>query len=222
MLSKASKPAEVLYMDEERYKSDDTKDSSVGESAQDESYVHKDDQRYTYSDYLEWDDNQRWELIDGVPFLMSAPSRWHQEISSNLHGLLYIMLKGKPCKLYSAPFDVRLNADTLDNTVVQPDILVICDSEKLDDAGCKGAPDFIIEILSPSTFSHDRFLKFDLYRKAGVSEYWIVEPDTKKVFAHILSNKDYITRIYGETDAAPVSVLNNCTIDLTEVFPGEM
>jgi len=113
---------------------------------------------------------------------------------------------------------VRLNADTLDNTVVQPDILVICDRAKLDQAGCKGAPDFIIEILSPSTSSRDKHLKFDLYRKTGVKEYWIVEPDENMVSAHILSNKDYIIRIYGEADAAPISVLDNCTIDLAEVF----
>jgi len=205
-------------MDEERYKPFDIEESSVSESAQIVSYTNKDDQRYTYTDYSKWDDDQRWELVDGVPYMMSAPSRWHQEISSNLHGILYNLLKGKPCTVYSAPFDVRLNADTHDNTVVQPDILVICDSEKLDDAGCKGAPDFIIEILSPSTSGRDRFLKFDLYRQAGVREYWIVEIDAKKVSAHILSNADYITRIYSETDTAPISVLENCMIDLAEVF----
>jgi Uma2 family endonuclease len=120
--------------------------------------------------------------------------------------------------VYFSPFDVRLNADTLDDTVVQPDILVICDSEKLDPAGCKGAPEFLIEILSPSTSSRDRHLKFSLYRRVGVKEYWIVEPDTQKVSTHILSNGDYITRIYGETDTVPISVLEGCTIDLAEVF----
>ena len=205
-------------MDDERYKSDDIEESTVGESSRSESYVRKDDQRYTYSDYLEWDDDQRWELVDGVPFLMSAPSTRHQKISSNLHGQLFILLKGKPCDVYHAPFDVRLNADTLDNTVVQPDILVICDRVKLDKAGCKGAPDFVIEILSPSTSSRDRHLKFDLYRKVGVREYWVIEPDANIVSAHILNNEDYITRIYGETDIAPISVLDNCSIDLAEVF----
>ena len=218
MLSKASILEEGVLLDEERYKSDDVEESAVGESAHSESYTRKDEQRYTYSDYLEWDDDQRWELIDGVPFLMSAPSRQHQKISVNLTGLLYNYLKGKTCELYAAPFDVRLNADTLDNTVVQPDVLVICDSEKLDDAGCKGAPDFIVEILSPSTSSRDRHLKFDLYRKVGVREYWVVEPDENIVSVHILTNEDYITRIYGETDAAPISVLDNRKIDLAEVF----
>ena len=206
-------------MDEEQYKPNDTEESAVGEAVHGESYAREDDRRYTYSDYLQWDDDQRCELIDGVRIMMSAPSRRHQKIISNLHYLLYGLLKGKSCEVYAAPFDVRLNADTLDDTVVQPDILVICDSEKLDDAGCKGAPDFIIEILSPSTSSHDRHLKFDLYRRVGVREYWIVEPDTKKVFAHILRNEDYITRIYGEADTVPIATLNNSTIDLAEVFP---
>jgi len=218
MFSIVSKLKEDASMDEEKYKTDGGEENSVNEAAHSKSYAHKDDQRYTYSDYLKWDDDQRWELVDGVPYLMSAPSRWHQEISRNLLGMLYNLLKGKTCEVYSAPFDVRLNADTFDNTVVQPDILVVCDSEKLDDAGCKGAPDFIIEILSPATSNRDRHLKFDLYRKAGVREYWIVEIDAKKVSAHILSNADYITRIYGETDLAPISVLDNSTIDLTEVF----
>ena len=206
-------------MDEERYKADDTEESAVGEPALDESYARKDDRRYTYSDYLEWDDDQRWELIDGVPILMTAPTVQHQRISGNLFASLHSFLKGKTCEVFYAPFDVRLNADTFDNTVVQPDVLVICDRTKLEKTGCKGAPDFVIEILSPSTSSHDRFLKFDLYRKSGVREYWIVEPDTKKVSVHTLSNEDYITRVYGEADVAPISVLDNCTIDLAEVFP---
>jgi len=192
--------------------------NAVGEPAHEGSYARKENRLYTYKDYLKWDDDQRWELIDGVPFLMSAPSRLHQEVSGNLHGELYLRLKGKPCKVYAAPFDVRLNAETLDNTVVQPDILVVCDSDKLNDTGCKGAPDFIIEILSPSTSARDRYLKFDLYRKAGVREYWVVEPETETVAAYMLSNEDYITRIYGETDKAPVNSLDNCFIDLAEIF----
>ena len=208
-------------MDEKLYMSDDLEESAVRESAHSGSYAHKEDRRYTYSDYLEWDDDQRWELIDGVRFLMSAPSTRHQELSSNLHGQLFNLLKGKQCKVFFAPFDVRLNAETFDNTVVQPDIMVICDRTKLDKAGCKGAPDFVIEILSPSTSSRDRHLKFDLYRKVGVREYWVVEPDENMVSAHILRNGDYITRIYGETATAPISVLDNCSINLAEVFPQE-
>ena len=212
-------------MDGERYglksAEESAEENAVGESASGELYARKGDKRYTYSDYLEWDDDQRWELIDGVPFLMSAPTRQHQEISGNFFVQLYTLLKGTPCKAFYAPFDVRLNADTLDNTVVQPDILVVCDRSRLDKTCCKGAPDFVVEILSPSTSSHDRFLKFDLYRKAGVREYWIVEPDIKKVSVHTLYNEDFVTRIYGEDDMAPISLLDNCTINLKEVFPLE-
>jgi len=205
-------------MYDESYKTNVTEEGAVGEAASGSVYARDDEERYTYADYLTWDDDQRWELVDGVPFLMSAPSSRHQAVSSNLHGQLYILLKGKPCNVFSAPLDVRLNADTYDNTVVQPDILVICDREKLDKAGCKGAPDFVIEILSPSTSSRDMYLKFDLYWKAGVKEYWVVEPDVNKVSAHILSKDDYITRIYHETDSAPIQVLDGCAINLAEVF----
>ena len=174
--------------------------------------------RYTYSDYLTWDDDQRWELIDGVPFMMSAPSRLHQEISGNLFGELYILLKGKPCRVYSAPFDVRLNADTFDNTVVQPDVIVICNKDVLDKAGCKGPPDLVIEVLSQSTSSRDKKLKFEKYREAKIKEYWIADPNAKTVSVSILENGDYSTRVYGEKDMLPIHMLENSEIDLKEVF----
>ncbi|MHB8057961.1 MAG: Uma2 family endonuclease [Desulfuromonadaceae bacterium] len=139
----------------------------------------KDNQRYYYSDYLTWNDGERWELIDGVAYSMSpAPGRRHQEISGELFRQLANYLKGKQCKVYDAPFDVRLSdqVDASDNyieTVVQPDILVVCDRTKLDEKGCNGAPDLIIEITSPSTAKHDLGTKFDLYQKHAIQEYWI-------------------------------------------------
>ena len=137
---------------------------------------------YTYADYCTWNDSERWELIEGVPYMMSpAPSPIHQGISREIAGQLYNFLKGNPCKLFAAPFDVRLNADKADDTVVQPDLLVICDSSKIDDKGCAGAPDLVIEILSPSTIRLDRIIKFRLYQKAGVREYWIVDPETQSI-----------------------------------------
>jgi len=209
-------------MDEKRYSSVDTSEDMVSEAASkaasEATFARDDGRRYTYSDYMTWDDDERWELIDGVPFLMSAPTTRHQEISGNLYFQLRSSLEGKPCKPFYAPSDVRLNADTLDNTVVQPDVYVLCDRGKLDKTGCKGAPDFVVEILSPSTSSRDMYLKFDLYRQSGVREYWIVEPDEKVISAHILSDEDYITRIYKETDKAPIHALDGCTIDLAEVF----
>ena len=181
--------------------------------------LQREDQRFTYSDYCTWQDNEQWELVDGKAYAMApAPSLGHQWISSNLHLLLAGFLKGKPCKVFYAPFDVRLNADTNDNTVVQPDLVVICDRAKLADTGCIGAPDMIIEILSPATSRRDRTLKFDLYLQAGVREYWIVDPETKTVSAHILKNGEYTIRAYTDADTAPVHVLEGCTINLAEVF----
>ena len=174
--------------------------------------------RYTYSDYLTWDDDNRWELIDGVPYLMSAPNRQHQGLLGNLHGQFWTFLKGKKCKVYMAPFDVRLNADTFDNTVVQPDLIVVCDKSVLDDAGCKGVPDFVIEILSPSTSRYDRTIKYNTYLKAGTREYWILDPKTKTLAVHLLQDGNYVTHPYTHEDTAPVHVLDGFGIDLSEVF----
>ena len=179
----------------------------------------KESERYTYADYCTWDDSERWELIEGVPYAMSpAPAPKHQSISMELSSQFHNFLKGKPCKLYPAPFDVRLNADDGDDTVVQPDLSVICDRSKIDDKGCKGAPDLIVEIISPSTARHDRLVKYNLYKNAGVREYWIVDPDTKTVSVNVLRDGMYVAYAYGDIDTAPVSVLPGCTINLQDVF----
>ena len=174
--------------------------------------------RYTYADYCEWDDDTRWELIDGVAYAMTGPSTTHQRISGRIHGQLYNYLQGKTCELFAAPFDIRLNADEDDDTVVQPDLVVICDQTKLDDRGCKGAPDLVIEILSPSSRRHDMLLKFQRYLRAGVREYWIVDPDSKTLNVHVLDNGKYATNVYGDEDIAPVHVLDGCEINLSDVF----
>lgn len=179
--------------------------------------------KYTYADYLTWDDDTRYELIDGVPYMMSAPSVNHQEISGELFAQLHNYLKGKPCKVFAAPFDVRLNADAEDNTVVQPDITVICDSKKIENGkSCEGPPDMVIEILSPSTAIHDQNIKFDKYLGAGVKEYWIVNPETRSVQVfHFLKNKEGSFRVYTENDAISVHILEDCQIDLADIFPPE-
>ena len=174
--------------------------------------------RYTYADYCLWDDEKRWELIDGVPYAMSAPNRRHQKISSQLNRLIGNYLVGKPCDVYAAPFDVRLNADKRDDIVVQPDLLVVCDKSKLDDKGCIGAPDMVIEILSPSTMMLDKNLKFNKYLLSGVQEYWIIDPDSDTVSTHILENGEYVVHTYGGGATIPVHVLTGCAIDMNEVF----
>jgi Uma2 family endonuclease len=137
--------------------------------------------KFTYRHYLTWPDEERWELIEGVAWSMSpAPKRGHQEIQARLLTEIRVFLKGKPCKAYDAPFDVLLpragEADDKVDTVVQPDLVVYCDRSKLTPAGARGAPDLIVEILSPSTSKKDQREKFDLYQKHGVREYWIVDP----------------------------------------------
>ena len=172
---------------------------------------------YTFEDYMSWDDDQRWEIIDGIAYAMASLSTIHQRLISRVHGQLFNFLKGKPCEVFTAPFGVRLNAEK-NNTVVEPDIVVICDKNKIDEKGCKGAPDFIIEILSPSTASYDMVLKFNKYHEAGVREYWMIDPNNKTVSANTLSGDNYIHKSYGMAGIAPVSVLPGCGINLSEVF----
>jgi Uma2 family endonuclease len=175
------------------------------------------EKRYTYADYCTWDDSERVELIDGVLYAMSSPSTEHAAISRELFGQLFNFLKDKSCQLFSAPFDVRLNIDN-DYTVVQPDILVICDKRKINERGCKGAPDLVIEILSPSTASYDCIVKYEAYRRAGVQEYWIIDPITKTAHVCLLKNGNYEVSSHGKNQIIEVSALKGCCIDLSAVF----
>ena len=151
--------------------------------------------QYTYADYLLWQFSERIELLRGFIKKMSpAPSRRHQDYSRNLSYSILKIIEKSPCKMYIAPFDVRLPIPSAkkDTTVVQPDICIICDISKLDDHGCNGAPDLIVEILSPGNSKHDADTKFRLYEEAGVQEYWMVEPEEKLVFIYTLQNGIYI------------------------------
>ena len=141
----------------------------------------RDDHYYTYADYLTWPEDVRYELIDGTAWLMSpAPGRRHQEVVGEIFFQTRQALDGKNCRAYLAPFDVRLpksdEADELIDTVVQPDVLVVCDPDKLDEAGARGAPDWVVEVLSPSTAGHDQTRKLAAYERAGVAEVWLVHP----------------------------------------------
>ena len=184
-------------------------------------YPAYDEEYYTYADYCTWDDDERWELIDGVAYAMSpAPTVNHQSISAKLVTQLSNFLKGRTCRVFAAPFDVRLNADADDETVVQPDVLVVCDKSKFaaDGRGLIGAPDLAIEILSQSTEKHDKHIKFKTYQRAGVREYWIIDPQHRIVMANLLTDGVYIARMYFEEDTVPVQVLEGCLIDLADVF----
>ena len=141
----------------------------------------RDAARHTYGEYRRWPEEARYELIDGVAYAMApAPSRRHQEVLLELARQVANALEGHPCRPFIAPFDVRLpragEADAEIDTVVQPDLSVVCDPAKLDDLGCRGAPDWIVEVLSPTTASHDHILKRAVYERAGVREYWLVHP----------------------------------------------
>ena len=179
---------------------------------------------YTYADLLEWDEDVRAELHDGEAVMMPPPMTVHQEVLINLIYQLYSCLKEskkeKEYKLYPAPFGVRLfpKKDHSDNTVFEPDIVLICDKNKLDERGCNGAPDLVIEVTSPSTARYDRVYKFRKYQKAGVREYWIVDPETKTVQVCILENGHYIMSAYDETEKVQVTVLEGCEVDLQAVF----
>ena len=178
---------------------------------------------YTYSDYLLWQFSERVELIRGFIRKMSpAPNRYHQVVSINLTGLFYNSFRKHPCDVYVAPFDVRLPIPSKkkDTTVVQPDICVVCDKSKLDDAGCNGAPELMIEILSPNNSKHDLDTKFKLYEEAGVLEYWIVEPVEKMLLVYTLVNGKFIglkPQTQGENIHSPLfSDLKIAIIDIFE------
>jgi len=185
--------------------------------------------KYTYADYIKWPENERWEIIDGAAYDMTpAPKTAHQIISGALFNLFYNFLKGKSCKVFIAPFDVILpengERELESRNVVQPDILVICDKNKIKENGCVGAPDLIVEILSSSTANKDIKTKFDLYEKHGVREYWIIHPTDKYLMVYKLDSE---TRRYGRPDIylqkakVKAGVIKGLNVKLDDVFEEE-
>ena len=185
---------------------------------------------YTYADYLTWQFEQTVELIKGKILRMAAPNRKHQDISWQLSGRFYTSFKGLPCKVYAAPFDVRLldkkksqkaNKDVL--TVVQPDLCVICDKEKLDEKGCIGAPDLIIEILSASNSKKEMRTKKELYEENDVKEYWIIDPTHETLLQYSLQDNGIYTPplIFVNDETVQSSVFPTLEIDLSELFESE-
>lgn len=181
--------------------------------------------RYTFADLLEWDDDIRYELYSGIPMALASPSDAHQIISGELFAQLHAYLKGKKCRAYYAPFDVRLFEKEGDrpedvDIVLQPDLMVVCDQSKVDRHGVHGAPDLVIEIISNSSRRLDRLTKLNLYQRAGVREYWIVDPDACVVSVYTLKDGVYRTAAaYGTDSSIRVGILDDCTIDLSTVFP---
>lgn len=179
---------------------------------------------YSYADYLTWPEDERWELIDGVPYNMTpAPTPRHQEILGELFCVLANWLKGNRCRAYIAPFDVRFAEaeipDSKIDKVVQPDISVVCDPQKIDDRGCLGAPDMIIEVISPSTVKKDMGVKLSLYERFGVKEYWVVYPLDETVMVFLHENGQYgKPTVYSVPDEIPVNLFQDFTIPLESVF----
>lgn len=183
------------------------------------------DKHYTYRDYLTWPDDVRCELIDGVAYMMSpAPILAHQDVAGEIFFQAKQALRGKPCRAMIAPLDVRLprhdEADENTDVVVQPDVLVVCDPNKLDRRGVRGAPDWVVEVLSPSSASRDQIEKRRIYERHGVLEYWLVHPTDRILTVYRLENGEYgkpdIFKLEGST---PVGVLPGVSIDWEAMTP---
>ncbi len=181
---------------------------------------------YSYADYLTWRFAEYVELIKGrILRKMSAPAEQHQLVSSNLHGVIWSYLKRQPCRVYSAPFDVRLTrkvggGDAQIKTVVQPDLTVVCDLTKIDRRGCLGSPEWVIEIVSPKSLVHDTQTKFNLYAENGVGEYWVVFPGEQAVVAYALDATGHyeVAGSYIEPGPMASRTLPGLAMDWTDIF----
>lgn len=172
---------------------------------------------YTEEDYYNLPEDVRAELIDGQIYYMAAPSREHQTILSELHIAIgnYLKSTGGSCRVYPAPFAVKLFDDR--KNIVEPDISVICNRSRLTDKGCTGAPDWIIEIISTSTASHDYVRKLNLYLDAGVKEYWIIDPRDEKIFVYHFVQPDFKVGTYTFQDRIKVNIYDDLYVNLSEL-----
>jgi len=186
------------------------------------SALPKEERPFTYADYKDWDlaEGERYELIYGKAYAMSTPNTRHQEVLIELVGQLYNYSRDKPCKVYLGPLPVRLfyKADESDDTVVQPDIMVICDKNKLGPEGCRGAPDLVIEILSPSNTAIEMKRKLNLYQEAGVREYWIIDPENKDITVYRFQEGAILTYTLKKDATVPVGIFPDLIINLKQVF----
>jgi Uma2 family endonuclease len=181
---------------------------------------------YTYADYLQWRFEEQVELIRGRIFKMSpAPAPKHQQISMRLSAKMYNFLEGEKCQVFAAPFDVRLpvkdqKRDNQIATVVQPDICVICDESKIDTRGCCGAPDLVIEILSPGNTEKEVRLKFELYEEAGVKEYWLVYSAEENIAVFVLNEEGKFNgaKIYATGSCIESKAVKGLSITINDIF----
>jgi Uma2 family endonuclease len=181
--------------------------------------------KYSYADYLTWQMDEMVEIIKGKVFksAAAAPRRIHQEIALKIARKLGDYLDKKPCKIFHAPFDVRLPVKSKKNedifTVVQPDICVVCDRNKLDEAGCIGAPDLIFEILSPGNNRKELKHKYEVYEESGVLEYWVVHPNEQTLLVYTLINGSYIaSKLFSPGDIVNSECIEGFSLDLEYVF----
>jgi Uma2 family endonuclease len=181
--------------------------------------------QYTYADYLEWKFEESLELFRGRIYKLAAPGTKHQAVSRNLLVTTTQQLKGRACQVFAAPFDVRLpvknrRKDTEINTVVQPDLCVICDPTKIDERGCCGAPDLVVEILSPGNSRKEIKLKHELYEEAGVKEYFIINPAEENLVVFLLTEQGKLEglKMYATGDTLHSNAIPGLAIHLTEIF----
>lgn len=177
--------------------------------------------RYTYADYLTWNFQERVELILGKIFKMSpAPGSRHQYVSLVIGSSIFNYLKGKPCRVFPAPFDVILPISSAANTVVQPDVTVVCDLSKITERGCEGAPDLVVEVVSKSSVTRDLHEKYSIYEQAGVKEYWVVYPTEKTLIVFHLNQQGKYepTKPLTQGDVVQSKVLSGFSLNLNEVF----
>ncbi|KUO77861.1 MAG: hypothetical protein APF81_11360 [Desulfosporosinus sp. BRH_c37] len=187
--------------------------------------LSKEDKKYTYADYLKFPSDERWEIINGIPYMQSAPTWQHQAVSIQLASQFNDYFKGKPCRVFAAPFGLCIpeldeSDEEISNIISQPDIVVVCEEGKLRKTGYFGVPSLIVEITSPSTARNDKLYKFNKFEKAGVKEYWIVEPDIKLVSVFTLQDNNRYGRpeLYTETDNVEVSIFPDLVIELSTAF----
>jgi len=198
-----------------RYDADNTEKSALTvEEPRTATYTAE--RLYTAEDFFNWPEDERIELIDGKIYYLCAPTKKHQDLSMSLSLRFGIYLHGKSCRVYAAPFAVTFDF----HSVLLPDIVIACNTDELEERGLKGVPDLVIEILSKSTASRDKVLKYNKYLAAGVKEYWLIDSVKEEIVVNLLRSGRYVARTYVKGDIIKVSVLDDLHINVSDLFEG--